>query len=152
VHHVVGELISPFGVPLSQRPPIPTPEERLAEYKKHRFQKMYRRSLRREAAKGDGDAIRKLKSMGLDPGHNVAPGKGDTAGLQSSTGKTRDSGKGATIGNKGQKLPKDVLRGGKHEVGKVNERAKHNKEQAMELNGKAEENLLQAREENGEAL
>jgi hypothetical protein len=87
-----------------------------------------------------------MKSMGLDPGHNVALGKGEKPGLQSGAGKTRDSGKGAIFGNKGQKLPTGVLPGGKHEVGKINERAKHDKEKAMEMSAKAEANLVEARE------
>ncbi|APA13426.1 hypothetical protein SS1G_07970 [Sclerotinia sclerotiorum 1980 UF-70] len=31
VHHVVSSIIAPFGKPISERPPIPTAEERIAE-------------------------------------------------------------------------------------------------------------------------
>jgi len=150
VHHVIGKLITPFGVPVSQRPPIPTADERLATYKEKRFAKLERRTLRRKAAMGDGDAIRELQSRGLDPGNGAEEGKGEKANLQPNVGKTRDSGKGAILGEKGQKLPKGVLPGGKHEVGKIDERAKHNKEKAMRLEEKAEENLLEAKEKREE--
>jgi small subunit ribosomal protein S17 len=50
------------------------------------------------------------------------------------------------MGNKGQKLPKGVLPRGKHAVGKIDERAKHNKEQAAKRNEKAEKNLLEAKQ------
>ncbi|KAK5712578.1 hypothetical protein LTR17_017893 [Elasticomyces elasticus] len=133
VHHVVGELVTPYGVPLSERPVIPTADDRLAAYKKKRFAKLERRDLRREAAKGNADAIQQLKAMGLDAGQGVEAGKSDKANT-----KARD-------GAKGQKLAKGVLPGGQHEVGKIDARAKRNKESASNLNEKAEANLLEAR-------
>lgn len=39
-----------------------------------------------------------------------------------------------------------VLPGGKHEVGKIDERAKHNKESAMKMSEQAEANLLEAKD------
>lgn len=36
--------------------------------------------------------------------------------------------------------------GGKHEVGKINQRARHNKESAMKMNEQAEANILEAKE------
>lgn len=150
VQHVIASIVAPFGTPVNARPPIPTPDERLAAYKGKRFAKLKRRTLRRQAAMGHADAIQELKAMGLDPGHGVQAGKGEEAGLQPSVGKTRDSGKGAILGEKGQKLPKGVLPGGKHEVGKIDARAKHNKERAMKLERKVKENLLEARKR-GEA-
>ncbi|KAK5124546.1 hypothetical protein LTR85_001763 [Meristemomyces frigidus] len=150
VHHVVGNIVTPFGTPIDQRPHIPTPDERLAAYKGERFAKLKRRTLRRKAAMGDAEAIQELRSMGLDPGHGVQAGKGEKANLQPNIGKTRDAGKGAIRGEKGQKLPTGVLPGGKHEVGKIDARAKHNKERAMKLNEKAEGNLLEAMEKGRE--
>lgn len=151
VHHVVADIVTPFGKPIRERPPVPTADERLAAYKKKRFAKLTRRFLRLEAAKGNAEAIGELKSMGLDPGHNAEAGKGQKAGLQPHVGKTRDSGKGAILGAKGQKLPKGVLPGGKHEVGRIDERARHNKGRATKLDRKAQENLLEA-EEKGRGL
>ncbi|KAK3674456.1 hypothetical protein LTR78_005542 [Recurvomyces mirabilis] len=145
VHHVVGELMTPYGIPREQRAPIPTPEERLANYKKERVQKLQRRSLRREAAQGDAEAIRKLKAMGLDPGLGAEVGVGQTANLQSSAGKRKVSGKGVALGIKGQKLPEGVLPGGVHEVGRIDGRARRNKERAMRLEEKRERTLVQAR-------
>ena len=146
VHHVVASIITPFGTPISERPPIPTPDERLAEYKERRFAKLHRRELRQKAADGDEAAIQELRAMGLDPGKGVEPGKRQTEGLERGAGQVRTPKKGAILGNKGQKLPEGVLPGGKHEVGKVNERARKNKERAVKMQAQAERNLLEAKE------
>lgn len=151
IEHVVGAIVAPFGKPIDQRPPVPTPDERLASYMEHRLAKLKRRELRREAARGSKPAIEKLREMGLDPGKNVEPGQGQKEGLEKGVGKKRTPTPGAILGAKGQKLPEGVLPGGKHEVGRIDERAKRNKEKAMKLNEKAEENLLEAKEK-GEAL
>lgn len=141
VHHVVASIITPFGTPISSRPPIPTPEERLAAYKASRLAKLHRRTLRREAAKGSPDAIAELKRLGLDPGAGVAAGKGERFGTERGAGKKRTPSEGALMGKMGQKLPEGVLPGGKHEVGKIDERAKHNKEATLKRQSKVEENL-----------
>lgn len=140
VHHVIGHIVTPFGKPVEQRPHIPTPDERLAAYKGERFAKLKRRTLRRKAALGDAEAIQELRAMGLDPGQGVQAGKGEKANLRPGVGK------GALRGEKGQKLPKGVLPGGKQEVGKIDARVKHNKEKAEKLDGKAKDNLAEARE------
>lgn len=151
VEHVVARIVSPFGTPIEERPPIPTPDERLAAYKEKRFAKLRRRDLRERAADGDAEAIQQLKDMGLDPGDGTEPGVGKKGNVQKQAGKSRNPGKGAILGEKGQKLPAGVLPGGKHEVGKINERAKHNKEKAMKFDAKAEDRLLEAKEK-GEQL
>ena len=134
VHHVVADIISPFGTPGDQRPPKPTPDERLAAYKAKRFAKLDRRQLRVKAAAGDAEAVQKLKALGLDPGQGTQAGKG-----------VKD-GKGAVRGEKGQKLPKGVLPGGRHEVGDIDERAKLNKARAARFSGKAESNVAEVKE------
>lgn len=144
VHHVVASIVTPFGTPIESRPPIPTPEERLAAYKAQRIPKLQRRTLRRQAAEGIPEAIAELKRQGLDPGAGVAPGKGELFGTEKGTGKTRNPKEGALMGKKGQKLPKGVLPGGKHEVGKIDARAKHNKEAALKMQGQAEANLARS--------
>ncbi|WPH04008.1 Hypothetical protein R9X50_00689200 [Acrodontium crateriforme] len=63
VHHVVASIVAPFGTPIDQRAPIPTPDERLAEYKAKRFKKLARRELRRAAAAGDEAAQEKVREM-----------------------------------------------------------------------------------------
>ena len=55
------------------------------------------------------------------------------------------------MGKKGQKLPEGVLPGGEHEVGKIDARAKKNKQSAMKLEEKAVRNLAEA-ERKGEEL
>lgn len=146
VHHVVASIITPFGTPIESRPPIPTPEERLAAYKAKRLPQLHRRTLRREAAKGSPEAIAELKSLGADPGAGVAPSKGESFGAEKGAGKTRTPSDGALMGKKGQKLPKGVLPGGKHEVGKIDARAKHNKEAAIKRQEQTEANLKRSQE------
>lgn len=123
VHHVVASIVTPFGTPISERPPIPTPDERLAEYKERRFTKLHRRELRQKAADGDEAAIEELKAIGLDPSKGVDGRKRQTAGLEKSTGEARTSKKGT-----------------------VNERARKNKERAIKMETQAGANLLEARE------
>ena len=84
--------------------------------------------------------------MGLNPGKGVEPGKGETANVQKGIGKKRTPTPkdGAILGAKGQKLPEGVLPGGKHEVGKINERARENQRKAMKDEAKAEANLEEA--------
>ncbi|KAK5168961.1 uncharacterized protein LTR77_006270 [Saxophila tyrrhenica] len=153
VHHVVASILSPFGSPISERPPVPTADDRLAMYKKKRFAKLHRRGLRREAAKGNADAIQELRKMGLEPGKGVEAGKGETANLQRGIGKKRTPTPkdGAILGAKGQKLPEGVLPGGKHEVGKINERAQANKDKTAKRQAQTEENLAEA-DRKGEEL
>lgn len=125
----------PFGTPITQRPPIPSAGESEAAYNAKRHDKKERRSLRRAAAQGSESAIAKLEAMEVEAGQGVKAGKGE-----------KGAKKAGLLGNKGQKLPKGVLPGGKHAVGKIDERAKHNKEQAMKRNEKAEKNLLEAKQ------
>ena len=144
VRHVVASIISPFGTPIESRTTIPTADERLSEYKEKRFAKLKRRKLRRQAAQGDAAAIKNLKEMGLDPGAGTEPGVGLKGNVQKKVGKIKDGGKGAILGQKGQKLLEGDLPGGKHEVGKIGERAKFNKEKAVRLEAEAVENLVEA--------
>lgn len=131
VQHVVAAIVSPYGTPIDQRPPVPTADERFAAYKEYRFAKLHRRSLRRRAAEGDAEAIAELKRMGLDPGKGVQASKGQTANLQNGVGKS--------LGRKG-----------KHDVGKLNDQALRNKEKTMKLEERAEENLLESKEKDEE--
>jgi hypothetical protein len=84
--------------------------------------------------------------MGLDPGKGVETGKGETANTQKGIGKNRTPTPedGAILGKKGQKLPRGVLPGGKHEVGPINARANENRSKAEKLAKKAEGNLMEA--------
>ena len=116
VHHVVAKIITPFSTPISERPPVPTPDERLAIYKEKRFAKLRRRELRQKAADGDSAAIQELRSMGLDPGKGVAP------------------------------APAKRKMGGLEKGTKINERAQKNKESALKMQAQTEKNLLEAQE------
>ncbi|CAK1367235.1 unnamed protein product [Cercospora beticola] len=151
VEHVVSKIVSPFGNPIESRPPVPSPEDRLAAYKAKRFVKLERRELRRQAADGVEDAIQQLRSMGLDPGAGAKPGVGKTENVPKIIREERTPKSGALLGEKGQKLPKGVLPVGKHEVGEINDRSLHNSRKRTKLEGKTEENLLEAQEK-GEKL
>ena len=140
--------MSPFGNPIESRPPIPTPEERLATYKQKRFIKLERRTLRRRAAHGIEDAIQQLKDMGLDPGVSGVSKHQNAPKLVKKESTPKD---GAVLGEKGQKLPEGVLPGGTHEVsGDINERALHNSGKARKFEEKAKDNLVEAEEKDEE--
>jgi small subunit ribosomal protein S17 len=46
--HVIKEIIAPYGVPASERPPVPTLEERIADYEAKKAAKDERRAARRQ--------------------------------------------------------------------------------------------------------
>lgn len=134
VHHVVGRIVSPFGKPVEARPQIPTPDERLAIYKQARFAKLERRRLRQQAAIGDGQAIAKLKEMGLDPGFGVEEGKSKAQILKEHPS--------AVVGAKGQILPKGVQADGGHAAQDISV----TKDKAEAFKQKAEERLEEEQE------
>ncbi|KAK6420977.1 hypothetical protein LTR95_016875 [Oleoguttula sp. CCFEE 5521] len=127
VHHVVAEIITPFGKPITERPAIPTPEERFAAYKTARLAKLERRKLRREAGEGKEEAVAELKALGLDATAEVAAGKGTRGGVQS-----------AVVGSKAQAEASAAVAGEKAAASKVNERARLNKERAEKKKARAE--------------
>ncbi|GAB7344407.1 hypothetical protein MBLNU457_2259t1 [Dothideomycetes sp. NU457] len=134
--HIVHEIISPFGEPISARPPLLTEEQMQAIVDAKRAAKAERRSLRAKAGQGDPEAIEELKRRGIATGQNVAPGKKPS----------KKEKKKGLVGAMGQMLPEGVLPGGLHAVGDIDARAKRNKEMAMKRNQRAEENLREARE------
>ncbi|KAM3413988.1 hypothetical protein BST61_g10652 [Cercospora zeina] len=146
VDYVVSKIVSPFGNPIESRPPVPSPEERLAAYKAKRFVKLERRELRKQAAEGVETAIKQLSDMGLDPGAGAKPGVGKKENVPKVIKAERTPKSGALLGEKGQKLPKGVLPGGTHEVGKINDRSLHNSQKRTRLHEKAGANLLEAKE------
>lgn len=139
VHHVVSEILVPFGPPIGERPPVPTEQERLDQYNIKRAEKLERRKLRREAAQGVQEAIDTLRVMGLDPGQGAEAGVGKKTEL-----------KKGLVGRKGQKLPEGVLPGGMHAVGKIQTRASGNKTKVERRNEQAADNLIRVKEVAGE--
>jgi small subunit ribosomal protein S17 len=71
VAFVVGSIVSPFGKPVEDRPPVPTGDDRLAAYKEKRFAKYKRRAERAEkiprlrlaAEAGDKEARKQLEDI-----------------------------------------------------------------------------------------
>jgi len=51
--HVVKQIIAPFGVPIEQRPPVPTLEELIAEREAKKAAKDERRAARRNGQAGE---------------------------------------------------------------------------------------------------
>ncbi|KFH42911.1 37S ribosomal protein-like protein [Hapsidospora chrysogenum ATCC 11550] len=51
--HVVKQIIAPFGVPIDQRPPVPTLEELIAEREAKKAAKDERRAARRNGQAGE---------------------------------------------------------------------------------------------------
>lgn len=47
--HVVNRIIAPWGPPIDQRPPVPTPQERDAAHAADRAKKLARKELRQRA-------------------------------------------------------------------------------------------------------
>ena len=44
IHHVISEIVTPWGSSLDQRPALPSPEERLAAKEENRHRKLERRA------------------------------------------------------------------------------------------------------------
>lgn len=65
VHHVVASIITPFGEPVESRPPIRTPDDRLAVYKEQRFRKLERKSTNKFKALAEATDPEVLKEMGI---------------------------------------------------------------------------------------
>lgn len=146
----MSKIVSPFGDSIESRPPIPSPEERLATYKQKRFIKLERRILRKRAASGVEDAIQQLKDMGLDPGAGAKAGVSKKENVPKALRKETTPKDGAVLGEKGQKLPEGVLPGGTHEVGDINDRSLHNSGKARKFEEKTIENLAEAEEKSEE--
>lgn len=67
VKHVVASIEVPFEIPLDQRPPIPSPEERLQTYKEQRIKRLDFRMLRVQAVAGSKAAQTQMLGRKQDP-------------------------------------------------------------------------------------
>ncbi|OQO11390.1 hypothetical protein B0A48_05646 [Cryoendolithus antarcticus] len=143
VHHVVAEIITPFGKPISERPPIPTPEERFAAYKTARLAKLERRKLRREAGEGKEEAVAELKALGLGTAEGVDASKGAKGRTQAGSVKS------AVTGSVAQAEASAAVASEKAAASKVNERARLNKERAEKKKARVEKQHAKV-EETGE--
>ncbi|KAK8178336.1 hypothetical protein BC567DRAFT_225364 [Phyllosticta citribraziliensis] len=70
IRHVVTSIVSPFGTPITERPPIPTEEERQAQLRYERLKRDIKQAANgrtapnqrlRDAARLDGDLMHALK-------------------------------------------------------------------------------------------
>lgn len=84
--HVVKQIIAPRGVPIEERPPVPTLEERIAEREAKKAAKDARRLARRQAAEAEIEEQRALKAKKKEKAKEieshivtppVAPSEGD---------------------------------------------------------------------------
>lgn len=63
--HVVNRIIAPWGPPIDERPPVPTPAERDAMHAADRAKKVARKQLRRQAEAMEG-AVAKAQRATLE--------------------------------------------------------------------------------------
>lgn len=61
--HVVNRIIAPWGPPLEERPPLPTPEEREAEHAAKRAKKVERKELRKQTLAMEAAVAKAEKKM-----------------------------------------------------------------------------------------
>jgi small subunit ribosomal protein S17 len=65
--HVVKHIIAPYGVPIEERPPVPTLEERVAEQEEKRARKDERRTARRAERDATAREVREARTRGKEP-------------------------------------------------------------------------------------
>jgi hypothetical protein len=126
VMHTVSRIVAPYGIPISQRPPLATPEERESAYLEKRARKLERRH-EKEANGG------------------VATEGADTV-LQGKEASLKDRGNKTNVVRKQEEHGRTVLPGGKHKFGKINEEASKGKRKVEKLNQKTVANEAQRQE------
>ena len=98
VHHVVNSILAPFGEPIEARPPVPTPEERIAEREaKRKLKELRRRAERRgeKAAAGVEKSMAESENVSSSEEaiiQEIQEVTGDEEGHLSSAKSTDDSG------------------------------------------------------------
>ncbi|KAF2155071.1 hypothetical protein K461DRAFT_291961 [Myriangium duriaei CBS 260.36] len=65
VHHVVDEVLVPYGTDIADRPPVPSEEELRKVHEAATGEKVERRALRQKAATGDEEAAKKVGELGI---------------------------------------------------------------------------------------
>ncbi|KAF4334100.1 ribosomal protein s17 [Fusarium beomiforme] len=60
--HVIKHIIAPYGTPLDERPPVPTLEERIADYEAKKAKKDERRAARRQEEENKRQEERRLEN------------------------------------------------------------------------------------------
>lgn len=125
VLHTVSAILAPFGIPLSERPPLLTQEEREQVYLQKRLRKLERRHQRELEAQE-----LKAQSKGRE-----AVTRGKDSGL-------KDRGNPTQEVLQQEEHGRTVLPGGLHKFGKINEEAQKGKRRAEGLNEKVVENQV----------
>jgi len=98
VHHVVNSILAPFGEPIEARPPVPTPEERIAEREaKRKLKELRRRAERRgeKAAAGVEKSMAESENVSSSEEaiiQDIQEVTGDEEGHLSSAKSTEESG------------------------------------------------------------
>ncbi|KAI9655048.1 MAG: hypothetical protein M1831_005008 [Alyxoria varia] len=111
VFHTVKSVIAPFSKPLDERPPILTEEQREQIQDEKRRQKVERRAMR-----GVSSAVEEAKRRGWGVGQMYE--EANKEGHHVEREKTVEHGR-------------EVLPGGKHKFGKINEEAQRGKAKTM---------------------
>ncbi|KAH7249653.1 uncharacterized protein BKA55DRAFT_539230 [Fusarium redolens] len=60
--HVIKHIIAPYGTPLTERPPVPTLEERIADYEAKKAKKDERRASRRQEEENKRQEEKRLEN------------------------------------------------------------------------------------------
>jgi small subunit ribosomal protein S17 len=117
VHHVVNSILAPFGEPIEARPPVPTPEERIAEREaKRKLKELRRRAERRGEKAGAGVEKSIAESENVFSSEEatiqeIQAVKGDVEAQLSSGKSTEESGV-----SKGEEAVQEVREEGAQEV------------------------------------
>jgi hypothetical protein len=123
VMHTVSQIVAPYGIPISQRPPLATPEERESAYLEKRVRKLERRR-KSEASSGVVE-------------------KAADAVLQGKDSSLKDRGNKTNEVRKQSEHGRMVLPGGKHKFGKINDEATRGKRKVEKLDRKTAQNEAQ---------
>lgn len=130
VMHTVSAIVAPFGTPLTERPQLLTQEERETVYLEKRLRKMERRR------------AKEAEEMALKREEKVVKGK--EAGEKGRGNKTNEVSKQEEHG-------RQVLPGGLHKFGKINEEMLRGKKRVDEREAKVEESVVRQQEVEAES-
>ena len=135
VLHTVSAILAPFGIPLSERPPLLTAQERESIYLQSRLRKLERRKAREAEGRETVEAEAEPLTAGKD---------------------SQDKGRGVKAGavRKQTEDGRTVLPGGMHAFGKINVEAQKGKRRVEALDRKTagnEERSRQIGKEDGSA-
>jgi len=130
VMHTVSAIVAPYGIPLTERPRLLTQEERETVYLEKRLRKMERRRARETDEEGSGQEGKVVR--GKEASEKGRGNKTNTVSSQEEHGR-------------------QILPGGLHKFGKINEEMLRGKKRVEEREAKVEENVVRKQEVEAES-